>query len=165
MRRSRGKRSVIGTAGACALLVMVLGGIAGPAFAATDRCALLTDAEIAAAIGAHEPGYIGVNNPWGNNSCRWVATAAPAVRAPEGWRDSVEVAVWEGGMLPWAKDQVRGVPIAGVAKNATWDRTSAELWWECAGGRVCALKLRTADSKQRQDVAMRLVRLVDGRLR
>ncbi|MGE5088133.1 MAG: hypothetical protein ACM3QY_03320, partial [Candidatus Levyibacteriota bacterium] len=119
MHRSRGKRSVIGTAGACGLLALALGGIAGPVSAATDRCALLADAEIAAVIGAHESGYSGVNNPWGNNSCRWVAKAAPAVKAPEGWRDSVEVAVWEGGMLSWAKDQVRGVPIAGVAKNAT----------------------------------------------
>ena len=135
------------------------------AMAAPDRCALLKDGEIAAAIGAHEPGYNSVNNLWGNNSCRWVATNAPAVKAPEGWRDSIEVGVFEGSMLSWARDQTRGSPIDGVARNATWDRISAELWWQCAGGRVCVVKLRTADSKQRQEIATRFARLADSRLR
>ena len=135
------------------------------AMAAPDRCALLKDGEIDTAIGPHAAGNIGVPNPWGNNSCRWVATNAPAVKAPEGWRDSIEVGVFEGSMLSWARDQARGTPIDGVAKSATWDRIAAELWWECAGGRVCVVKLRTADSKRRQEIATKFARLAESRLR
>lgn len=135
------------------------------AMAAPDRCALLKDGEIAAAIGAHQAGSVDVTNLWGNNSCRWVAKNAPAVKAPEGWRDSIELGVFEGSMSSWARDKAQGTPIDGVAKNATWDRISAELWWECAGGRICVVKLRTADSKQRQEIATRFARLADSRLR
>jgi len=34
----------------------------------------------------------GVGDRWGNNSCRRVATNPPAQKAPEGWRDSIELA-------------------------------------------------------------------------
>ena len=135
------------------------------AMAAPDRCMLLKDGEIAAAIGPHQAGSVDVTNLWGNNSCRWVAKNAPAVKAPEGWRDSIEVGVFEGSMSSWARDKAHGSPIAGVAKSALWDRISAELWWECAGGRVCVVKLDTADSKQRQEIATRFARLADSRLR
>ena len=106
------------------------------------------DGEIAAAIGPHQAGSVDVTNLWGNNSCRWVAKNAPAVKAPEGWRDSIEVGVFEGSMSSWARDKAHGTPIDGVAKSAARDRISAEaVVGECAGGRMCVVKLDTADSK------------------
>ena len=135
------------------------------ALADVDRCSLLKDDEIDKAIGAHERGYNGVNNPWGNNSCRWVAKNAPAQKAPEGWRDSIELAVFEGHMRSWAQDQAHGEPVPAVAKNARWDKTQGEMWFDCAAGRICVVKVRTAASKTRQDVATQLTRLADSRLR
>jgi hypothetical protein len=137
----------------------------GSAAADVNRCSLLKDGEIDKAIGAHEPGYSGVNNPWGNNSCRWVAKNAPAQKAPEGWRDSIELAVFDGSMRSWAQGQASGEPVSGVAKNARWDRTQGEMWFECAGNRICVVKVRTAASKLRQEVATQLTRLADERLR
>ena len=144
-------------------LVAALAVAPGAALAAPDRCALLKDAEIDEAIGPHERGSNDVTNEWGNNSCRWVATKAPAVKAPEGWRDAIELGVFEGSMRSWAQDQKRGEPIAGVAKNATWDKTHAELWLDCAGGRICVVKVRTAASKVREAIATKLARLADSR--
>ena len=135
------------------------------AIADVNRGSLLKDDEIDKAIGPHEPGYTGVENLWGNNSCRWVAKHAPAQKAPEGGRDSIELAVFEGSMRSWAQDKVRGEPVSGVAKNARWDKTQAEMWFECAGGRIGVVKVRTAASKLRQDVATQLTRSADGRLR
>jgi hypothetical protein len=135
------------------------------AFAEVNRCSLLKDDEIEKAIGPHERGYTGVENPWGNNSCRWVAKNPPAQKAPEGWRDSIELAVFEGSMRSWAQGQARGEPVSGVAKNARWDKTQGEMWFECAGGRICVVKVRTAASKLREDAATQLTHAADARLR
>jgi hypothetical protein len=149
----------------CMLSLGLLTAMTAPALADVNRCSLLKDDEIAKAIGPHEPGYTGVNNPWGNNSCRWVAKDPPGQKASEGWRDSIELAVFEGPMRSWAQGQARGEPVPGVAKNARWDRTQGEMWFECAGGRICAVKVRTAASKLREETATALTRLADGRLR
>jgi hypothetical protein len=163
--RNTASLSRLWTVVALTLTVVTLGASPGVALAATDRCALLKDAEIDEAIGPHGRGTSDVNNPWGTNSCRWVATNAPAGKAPEGWRDSIEVGVFEGSMTSWGKGQARGEPIEGVAKDAKWDRIQAELWFDCAGGRVCAVKVRTAASKGRQVTATKFAKLVDARLR
>lgn len=130
-----------------------------------DRCVLLKDAEIEEAIGPHERGSNDVTNEWGNNSCRWVATKASAAKAPEGWRDAIELGVFEGSMRSWAEGQRRGVPFADVAQNATWDKTHAELWFDCAGRRICVVKVRTVASKQREEIATKLARDADSRVK
>jgi hypothetical protein len=104
-------------------------------------------------------------NEWGNNSCRWTAKNAPAAKAPEGWRDAIELAVFEGTMVSWAKAHVRGEPITDGPANASWDKSFGELWFECAGGRVCVVKVRTAASKQRKEFATKLAHLIESRLR
>ena len=40
-----------------------------------------------------------------------------------------------------------------------------EPWFDCAGGRVCVVKVHTAESKQREAIATKLARLVASRLR
>jgi hypothetical protein len=143
----------------------LLATMSASALADVNRCSLLKDDEIEKAIGPHEPGYSGVNNLWGNNSCRWVAKNPPAQKTSDGWRDSIELAVFEGSMRSWAQGQAHGEPVSNVAKNARWDRTQGEMWFECAGGRICVVKVRTAASKQRAETATQLTRLADGRLR
>lgn len=137
----------------------------GRAFADTDRCALIKDSEIEEAIGPHESGHAGLPNEWGNNSCRWTAKNAPSAKAPEGWRDAIELAVLEGTMVSWAKDHVRGEAITDAPANARWDKSFGEIWFECTGGRVCVVKVRTAASKQRKEFATKLARAMEGRLR
>ena len=151
----------------CALIsfALTLASTAWNAFAATDRCALLKDGEIDEAIGSHERGNNGMPNEWANNSCRWTAKNPPATKAPDGWRDAVELGVFEGPMVSWAQGEARGEPIDGIAKDAKWNGTYGELWFSCAGGRVCVVKVRTAESKQRQATAIKFARLVESRLR
>ncbi len=149
-------------------LAMSLAALSFPAWSATDRCALLKDAEVDEAIGPHERGTSDVTNLWGTNACRWVAKNAPSgAKAPEGWRDSLEVAVFEGNQLKWTQDQARNAPeeAPDAAKGARWNRSGGEVWFDCAGGRVCAVKLRTASSKQRKENAFRLAKLVESRVR
>jgi hypothetical protein len=153
--------------GAIATLVLLLGGASGPwppmHPVLLDRCALLSDAEVTEALGAHERGYNGVENEWGNNSCRWTATNA-AAKHPE-WHDALEVAVWEANMVSWARGEMRGDPVDGVGPGARYDRAWGTVWFECAGGRVCAVRLRTAASKGRKEMATKLAHLVSGRVR
>lgn len=150
-------------------ITLLLGGAGAagrlpPARTLIDRCALLTDAEVTEALGPHGRGNDGVENEWGDSSCRWTATAA-APKHPE-WHDALEVAVWEGHMVAWARDQVSGDPIDGVRPGARYDRMWGTVWFECAGGRVCAVRLRTAaGGKGRKEMAAKLARLVDGRVR
>lgn len=134
-----------------------------PNGALIDRCALLTDAEVTEALGPHGKGNNGIENEWGNSSCRWTATN-PAPGHPE-VHDAVEVAVFEGNQLAWARDQMSGDPVDGVVPGARYDRSYGTVWFECAGGRVCAVRMHTAASKGRKENAVKLARLVNGRAR
>jgi len=132
-----------------------------------NRCALLTDSEVQAAIGPHGPGTSGIEtNEYGLQSCRWAATATPkGPGVPEGWLDSIEVAVFDKDMESWAREQARGEPISGIGRGARYDATYGQLWFECAGDRFCMVKARTAIETNRQDIARRLAALVQGCLK
>jgi hypothetical protein len=125
-----------------------------------DRCALLTRAEVAEAIGPHDGGTTDLGNQWGLMSCRWTATAAE-----EGWHDAIEVAVFEGPMLQLARDDAEGEPVAGFVSGALYDRTAGDLWFDCSGGRFCVVKARTQRSDRRQEIALALARRVESRVR
>lgn len=156
--------AILAAAGGITLLL----GAAAPArqasrAAAIDRCALLSDAEVTGALGPHGKGNNGLPNEWGNSSCRWTATD-PAPRHPE-FHDAVEVAVFEANMVQWARGEMSGDPIDGVAPGARYDRAWGTVWFECAGGRVCAVRMHTASSKGRKENAVKLARLVHERVR
>jgi hypothetical protein len=131
-----------------------------------DRCALLKDAEISEAIGPHDPGKTDISNNWGTQSCRWTATRAqPMEGNPEGWHDAIEVAVFDATMTPMVRGQVTGDPVAGALPGARYDRSYGDLWFDCPGGRLCAVKARTASGDRRQEIATHLAGLVESRLR
>lgn len=138
---------------------------AAPQGGSLDRCSLLTDAEVRSAIGPHGPGDGGLGNQFGFQGCRWLATAPPTEKAPEGWRDSIEVTVFEKERESWARDQAKGEPITGVVAGARFDSSSGELWFDCGRGRFCNVKARTAASARREQIARELSQLVDKRLR
>ena len=131
-----------------------------------DRCGLLTEGEIAEAIGAHEPGNSSLSNEWGTQSCRWTATRAHTVEGyPDGWHEAIEVAAFNATGVPLVRQQVKGEPLAGFVPGATYDQTHGELWFDCGDGRLCVVKAHTISGDGREEIAMRLARLVESRLR
>ena len=119
-----------------------------------EECDLLTDAEISAALGTHDPAepdlYFG--------GCAWSANVAPT---DTGFRPGVIVAVVPQIVF----DQVAhvGEPVEEFGSGATYDTTHGELWFRCRGQMRCGLKLRIADSDRRADLARQLGRLVRKR--
>lgn len=132
-----------------------------------DRCALLTDDEVEMAVGGHDGGKTGLENTWGLGSCRWKATAAQVMEAyPDGWFDAIEVGVFdEEPVKSWARQEAEGEPVDGFVQGALYDSTWGQLWFNCAGDRFCVVFVSTASGDKREQVAVRLARLVESRLR
>ena len=84
---------------------------------------------------------------------------------PDGWHDAIEVAVFDAAAVPLIRQQVRGEPMAGFVAGATYDNTYGELWFDCAGGRLCVVKARTNSGDRREQIALQLARLVQSGLR
>jgi hypothetical protein len=147
---------------AIALLVAAAVGAApGVARAGIDGCTLLKTSEVDEAIGPHTH-FDDQTNPR-DGTCEWIAKA-PARKGSE-FNERITVHVYEGNKLAWARGQVRGEPVEGVAKNAKWDRMSGEMWFDCAGGRLCLVKVAASSGKQRQAIATKLATLVESRVR
>ena len=131
-----------------------------------DRCALLTDDEVAGAIGPHDSGNSSLSNEWGLQSCRWTATRAQTVEGyPDGWHDAIEVAAFDAAAVPLIRQQVRGEPMAGFVEGARYDNTYGELWFDCPHGRLCVVKAHTVSGDRREQIATQLARHVESRLR
>lgn len=131
-----------------------------------DRCALLTDVEIGEAIGPHDRGSTALSNVFGTQSCRWTATRAQNMEGfPDGWHDTIEVAVFDAAVVPLALQAVRGDPLAGFVAGATYDHSYGELWFDCAHGRMCVVMAHTFSGDRREQIATQLARLVESRLR
>jgi hypothetical protein len=130
-----------------------------------DRCALVKDDEISGAIGAHHPGSAGLDNEWGLQSCRWISTTGQHVDGfPNGWFDSIEIAVFFKERESWAREQAEGDAVQGFAKDALYDASYGQLWFDCPGSHYCAVKVRTARSEHREESARKLAQLVMNRL-
>ncbi len=143
-----------------ALVGIGLGAAPIAAHAGLDGCSLLKTTEVEEVIGPHTH-FDEQTNPR-DGTCEWIATSA---RKGSEFHERITVYVYEGNKLAWAKGQVRGEPVEGVAKNARWDRMSGEMWFDCAGGRQCLVKVSASSGKQRQAIATKLATLVDGRVR
>jgi hypothetical protein len=128
-----------------------------------SRCALLTATEVEAAIGPHDGGVAG-RGMWGSMGCLWIADRVQEIPDLPPWRDAVEVAQFDATRDAWAREQAEGTPVAGVVDGARYDEGYGDLWFPCAGGRLCVVKVRTASSTGRQESAVRLARLVSERL-
>lgn len=140
---------------------------AGPR-TALDRCTLLSDAEVTAAIGAHDGGSRGSlerPNAWGSESCRWTATASRDIDGYGRWSDAIEVAVFDKAREDYYRDQAEGEIVPGLGELALYDESSGDLWFNCGGERLCAVKARTASATGRQELAIRLAKLVQQRVK
>jgi hypothetical protein len=105
-----------------------------------------------------------VGNVWGLQSCRWTAQSSPA-KAPEGWHDAIEVAVFDPIRTAWARGQADGSPVDGLGKGALYNASYGDLWFECGNDRFCAVKVRTAASANRERNAKHLAQVVQSRLK
>ena len=131
-----------------------------------NRCALLTDDEVRNAIGPHGPGTSDLNNLWGLQSCRWIATTAQKAEGfPNGWFDLVEVAVFDSLRTSWARGQAKGEPVKGLIDGALYDNSYGDLWFNCGHDRFCVVKARTASANNREQIALQLAKLIEKRLR
>ena len=145
---------------------------AGPAGTAAsretlDRCALLSDEEVSAAIGAHHGGHAGdLERPsvWGGEGCRWTAVAVLEITGYGNWSDAIDLAVFDKSREPWYRAQAEGEPVDGLGAGALYDESTGELWFECGDGRFCAIKAHTASGDGRQQLAQGLAKLVQGRM-
>ena len=150
------RRNVI----AC-LMAVGVGAAPVAARAGLDGCSLLKSSEVDEVIGPHTH-FDEQTNPR-DGTCEWIAKSPP--RKGSEFYERITVHVYEGNKLQWAKDQVRGEPVDGVAKNAKCDRMSGEMWFDCAGGRLCVVKVSASSGKQRQAIATKLATLVEVRVR
>jgi hypothetical protein len=89
----------------------------------------------------------------------------PKSKAPEGWFDSVEVTVFFTERTSWARKQAEGEPAPAAAPGAVYDLTSGQLWFNCAHDRFCVVKVRTASSANREQLAIQIAKTVNSRLR
>jgi hypothetical protein len=131
-----------------------------------NRCALLTDGEVRNAIGPHQPGTSDLQSEWGTQSCRWAATTAQKVEDyPNGWYESVEVAVFDKDKESWAREQARGEPVKDFVAGSQYDEMSGDLWFNCGRDRFCVVKAATNSPDNREQIARRLAQLVLSRVR
>ena len=142
------------------LVAIGVGAAPVAARAGLDGCSLLKASEVDEVIGPHT--YFDEQTNPHDGSCEWIAKS-PQRKGSE-FYERITVYVYEGNKLAWAKGQVRGEPVEGVAKNAKWDRMSGEMWFDCAGGRLCVVKVSASSGKQRQAIATKFAMLVDGRV-
>jgi hypothetical protein len=151
---------------AAAALIAGCGEIA--AQAEIDRCELLTDEEVATVIGPHGGGSAGSMdrpNAWGDQGCRWTATASRVIEGHGPWSDAIEVAVFHKNREAQARDEASGDPVDGLGEGALYDESYGDLWFNCGDGRFCAIKVRTASSANREQTARGLAALVRERVR
>ncbi|MBC6460187.1 hypothetical protein [Actinomadura sp. HBU206391] len=133
------------------------GGAGGGGGDSDENCKRLTKDEVTQVIGPNDGG----KHDYTFGGCVWTATSAKA-GAPEGFNEAIFAAV-----LP--KDQYEsiaeiGEPVAGLVEGATYDNTHGELWFPCRSGEFCGIKVRTVSSDNRQENALRLAKLLQGRV-
>ena len=57
-----------------------------------------------------------------------------------------------------------GEPVTGSADGATYDTIHGELWFPCRSGDFCGIKVNISDPGKRKDVAIRLGKVLRGRV-
>jgi hypothetical protein len=127
------------------------GGAQGPD--GGDSCKRLTKDEVAEAIGPNDGG----KHDYTFGGCVWTAASAK-----EGFTEAIFAAV-----LP--KNQYESVaeigePVSGFVDGATYSNTHGELWFPCRGGDFCGIKVRTAGSDKREEIAVRLGKILKSRV-
>ncbi|MFJ2031584.1 hypothetical protein [Streptosporangium sp. NPDC087985] len=126
---------------------------AGEDSGSSDSCKFLSKEEVAEAIGPHDGG----RQDYTFGGCVWTASSA---------KDGINEAIF-ATVLPKAQyESVAeiGEPVSGFVDGATYDETHGELWFPCRGGDYCGIKVGTASPDGRQETALRLGKILQGRV-
>ena len=139
-----------------------------------NACDLLAEEEIQRAIGPHTSGQPNVsemtgksvmNNMWGFQSCRWMATTAQQIEGfPNGWFDKIELKVFDADRTSWARKQAEGEPLKALREGGRYDATNGRLWFNCGRDQYCMLDADTANGQKRERLASDLATLVQSQL-
>ncbi|MEV2240633.1 hypothetical protein [Micromonospora sp. NPDC049891] len=114
-----------------------------------DECERLTTDEVADEIGAHDGGQ----HDFMLGGCVWTANSGgEAIHASVLSKDEYE-AVAE-----------IGEPVSGSADGAVYDDIHGELWFPCRSGDFCGIKANIGESDRRKDVALRMGKILQGRV-
>ncbi|QDH71094.1 hypothetical protein [Marilutibacter alkalisoli] len=120
-----------------------------------ETCKLLRDSEIEAVIDEHTPGRQDLLF----GGCIWPSKTTLSDGRPE----AIHAAVLSEGEYRQLAEI--GEPIDGFGEGATWAELYGELWFRCAGGRYCGIKVVTASSEYRREHAEGLARALGSRVR
>lgn len=118
-----------------------------------DECDLLPESEVVQAIGPHDGGQ----HDYQLGGCVWSSTA--------GEKDGLVEAI-QATVLPAAQyEDVAeiGEPVSGFGAGATYANLHGELWFPCRSGDFCGIKADISDPDRRQDVALRLGKVLQSR--
>ncbi|GAA1279148.1 hypothetical protein Psi02_68400 [Planotetraspora silvatica] len=126
---------------------------AGEGSGSSDSCKFLTEEEVAEAIGPNDGGQ----QDFTFGGCVWTAPTP---------KDGINEAIF-AAVLPKAQyESVAeiGEPLSGFVDGATYAELHGELWFPCRAGDYCGIKVRTASSDGRQETALRLAKVLQGRV-
>ncbi|WP_157228745.1 hypothetical protein [Nocardia brevicatena] len=115
--------------------------------------ARLTDSEVAQEIGPHDGGQ----HDYLLGGCVWSSTA--------GEKDGLVEAI-HATVLPAAQYEIVaevGGTVSGFGTEATYANLHGELWFPCHSGDFCGIKANISDPDRRQDVALRLGKVLQNR--
>ncbi|MEV4714891.1 hypothetical protein [Micromonospora sp. NPDC049374] len=114
-----------------------------------EECERLTTDEVAGVIGAHDGGQ----HDYQLGGCVWTATSGgEAIHASVLSKDEYE-AVAE-----------IGEQVSGSADGAVYDDIHGELWFPCGNGDFCGVKANIGESDRRKEVALRMGKILQGRM-
>ncbi|MEV4124393.1 hypothetical protein [Nocardia sp. NPDC049707] len=117
------------------------------------ECDRLTNSEITQAIGPHDGGQ----HDYLLGGCVWSSTA--------GEKDGLVEAI-HATVLPAAQYEAVaeiGEQVSGFGAGATYANLHGELWFPCRSGEFCGIKAKISDPDRRQDVALRLGKVLQSR--
>lgn len=119
-----------------------------------DECERLTKSEVSGVIGPNDGGQ----HDYQLGGCVWTATSG----AKDGLVEAIHATV-----LPKAQYEAVaeiGEPVSEFGDGATYDSGYGELWFPCRSGDFCGIKANIDDPDKRKDVALRLGKILQGRV-
>ncbi|MBF8194471.1 hypothetical protein ITP53_54230 [Nonomuraea sp. K274] len=125
----------------------------GESSGSSASCKFLTEQEVAEVIGPSDGGQ----HDYALGGCVWTASSA---------KGGIKEAIF-ASVLPQAHYESLaeiGEPVSGFVDGATYAELHGELWFPCRSGDYCGIKVRTAGSDDRQEIAVRLAKALQSRV-
>ncbi|MEV6815151.1 hypothetical protein [Micromonospora sp. NPDC051296] len=118
------------------------------------ECGRLPEGDVAEAIGPNDGGQ----HDYLLGGCVWTSTAGET----EGLVEAIHATVLPAGQYEAVAEA--GEPVSGFGDGATYADLHGELWFPCRSGDFCGIKANISDPDRREEVAMRLGKVLQGRV-